>query len=118
MIEVINNLELEGVLSSMVNKKKLIVLDFFAAWCTPCKKIAQVLNNIEEGCDSSKVIFVKKDVSSGDNSDNQIILQKYDIKSVPLLLLIRDGLTVGRVEGFKNEQFVQNLINYHLHLNQ
>jgi hypothetical protein len=31
MIEVINNLELEGVLSSMVNKKKLIVLDFFAA---------------------------------------------------------------------------------------
>ncbi len=68
----------------VVASKKLVLVDFWATWCGPCKMIAPILDEIS--VERSDVKIVKIDVD-----ENQALAQKFGIRSIPTLYLMKNG---------------------------
>ncbi len=67
--------------------KKLVVIDFFATWCSPCNKIAPKVDAMNEDMDS--VVFLKVDVDEAEE-----IAEEYNIKALPTFVLIKKNKEV------------------------
>ncbi len=79
---------------------KLILVDFWAAWCAPCKMMLPILNDVASASDGSFAVG-KLDVDA-----NQGIAAKYGIRSIPTLIVFRDGKEVARYSGIKTKAFL------------
>lgn len=85
----------------------LVLADFWAPWCGPCKMIAPVLEEIDDEM-GDKVQIVKLDVD-----ENQETAGKFGVMSIPTLLLFKDGNVVDQVIGFQPKEALVDLINKH-----
>ncbi len=70
------------------------VVDFWAVWCGPCKLIAPVLEQLAEE-QSGQLQVAKLDVDR-----NGVTTDQYDVRSIPTLILFKDGQPVERIVGF------------------
>jgi thioredoxin 1 len=70
-----------------------VLVDFWAAWCAPCKAIAPVLEELAKEYDG-KVKIVKVDVTSAEETAVQ-----YNIRNIPALLIFKDGQPVAQQVG-------------------
>lgn len=72
----------------------VVLVDFWAAWCGPCKMIAPVLEELDAEI-GNEVKIVKVDVDT-----NQVTAENYQIMSIPSLLVFKDGELKGKTGGF------------------
>lgn len=72
----------------------VVLVDFWAAWCGPCKMIAPVLEELDAEI-GNEVKIVKVDVDT-----NQVTAENYQIMSIPALLVFKDGELKGKTAGF------------------
>jgi len=76
-----------------VKNYPLIVVDCWAAWCAPCRAIAPVVEELAKEY-SGKVVFGKLNVD-----DNPETAEKFDIRAIPTLLVMKNGSEVDRIVG-------------------
>ena len=87
----------DATLASTLDTTSLVLLDLWAPWCGPCRMVAPVLERLAERY-SGRLKVVKVNVD-----DNPATARAYDASSIPTLVMIRDGGTVGRVVGAQPE---------------
>lgn len=78
---------------SFIKKYDRVVVDCWAAWCQPCQMIAPSIEELAKKY-RGKIVFGKLNVDK-----NRITVTKYDIMSIPTLLIFRDGVLVDRMIG-------------------
>lgn len=85
----------------------LVLVDFWAPWCGPCKMVAPVLEELDsESGDKVKIVKLNVD-------DNQETAGKYGVMSIPTLLFMKDGNVVDQVVGFQPKETLAELVSKH-----
>jgi thioredoxin 1 len=75
-----------------INMDKPILVDFWAAWCAPCRAIAPILEEIEK--ENNKIKIGKLNVDEYPD-----IASKYKVFSIPTLIIFKNGKEIGRMVG-------------------
>ena len=89
-------------------KSGLVLVDFWAPWCGPCKMIAPVLEEID-GEMGDKVRIAKLNTD-----ENQATASQFGVMSIPTLLLFKDGELVDKTVGYQPKEALVGFINKHL----
>lgn len=84
-------------------KSALVLVDFWATWCGPCKMLAPVLDELAQEID---VPIVKVEVE-----ENPATAEEYGIMSVPSLLLFKDGEVVAKTDGYQPKELLEEFIS-------
>jgi len=82
-----------------------VLIDFWAEWCGPCKMIGPILEELAEELDD-KIKIVKIDV----DNNNQTAM-KYSIRSIPTLMIIKEGIVKAQHIGAASKSQIQEFIN-------
>ena len=85
----------------VIKAPKPVLVDFWATWCKPCQMIAPVLDELSKEYDG-KVDFLKLDVDH-----NQQTAAKYNVMSIPTILIFKGGRPVAHMTGFKSRADVK-----------
>jgi thioredoxin 1 len=81
-------------------KNKVVLVDFYADWCAPCKMMVPILNDVAvELSGSNKVGKV-------DTGKYQSIAARYNVRSIPTMVLFKNGKEVKRFVGIKQKDFL------------
>ena len=81
-------------------KSGVILVDFWASWCMPCKMMAPVLNEVSEELTGNATVG-KLNVEQ-----NQAASSKYGVRNIPTLLLFKNGIEINRFVGVKTKEFL------------
>lgn len=85
-------------------KEGVVLVDFYADWCGPCKMVAPILTQLEQEY-QGKLTIVKVDVDAEGG-----LAQKFGIMSIPTLMLFKDGNSLGQVLGFQAKPMLQQFL--------
>lgn len=101
-----NLIELEGV-ETLNNLKNdgLIMLDFHATWCGPCRNLSPILNELAND-NGEKLKIIKIDVDN-----NSEIAREYGVRGIPSVMFFKNGVEANRFVGLKSKNEIQNIIN-------
>lgn len=91
--------------NELINGQTPVLVDFSAEWCGPCKMMAPVLEQLK-GKMADKVKILKVDVDS-----NSELAGKYNIRSVPTLMLFQGGKTKWQGVGVMTSDYLENVVN-------
>ena len=72
--------------------EKRVLIDFYADWCGPCRMVAPVIASIAESCDDYFICKVNVD-------DDPDLAREFGVFSIPTLVVLEDGIEVGRSTG-------------------
>ena len=104
----VQKIDVSSFNSEVINSGKMTIVDFYADWCGPCRKLSPIMDEIEQEL-SDKIKFTKI------NTDENIELaQKYQISGIPTLLVFKDGQLVERMVGLMPKNSIVTNIEKHL----
>lgn len=90
--------------SEVLESEKTVLIDFYADWCYPCKILSPIVKEIAKENENIKVVKVDIDKS-------QDLAVKYEIMSIPTLVVIKKGQETNRVVGLVGKTEILNIIN-------
>lgn len=79
-----------------MSKDKIVVLDFYADWCGPCKMVRPILENIAKTNEDIEVIFVNIE-------DEEELAKSFDVMSVPSIFVFKEGKETNFLNSFLPE---------------
>ncbi len=98
----------ESFKTEVIDSQILTLVDFWATWCGPCRKLAPLLDELsEEYKDKVKFVKIKAD-------ENIKTAQQYSISGVPCLLIFKNGKPVERIVNIVPKSIISANLNKHL----
>ena len=94
--------------SDVVNSERPVLLDFWAEWCGPCKVIAPLLDTIADDY-SERLQVVKLNID-----ENPQTAPKYNVRSIPTLLLFKDGTVAAQQVGAVSQKQLTDFLDQHV----
>lgn len=91
--------------SKVLESDKPVLVDFFATWCGPCKRLAPTIDEI------SNEMSGKADVYKLDIDEAQDIAAKYRVSSVPTLILFKDGQPLKKTVGAQPKAAIMSMFD-------
>lgn len=104
MVQHVSELDFNEV---VLNYEGVVLVDFWATWCGPCKMIAPVVEEVSKEVSNAR--FVKIDVDENENLAN-----KYQISSIPTLMIFKNGTPVDTLVGFMPKDSLKAAVVKHL----
>ena len=104
MAKIINTGNFRGAVE---DNKGVVVVDFFATWCGPCKMLAPIFESVSQELDNAK--FVKVDID-----ESLELAQKFGISTVPTMMIFKDGEVVDKLVGFMPKESLKAKVEAHL----
>lgn len=85
-----------------------VIVDFWAAWCGPCKMLSPIIDELAEEY-GDKGRFFKLNVD-----ENPVTSMQYNVASIPTVLVFKDGKLVDTIVGFRPKQAFKSVIDKYL----
>lgn len=104
MAKIINSNEFN---SEVLNSKDVVMVDFFATWCGPCKMLTPVMEELSSEM-SGKAKVYKLDVDK-----SRDIAEKYGIRGVPTVMIFKNGEAVDTMVGFQPKEILKSKLERH-----
>jgi thioredoxin 1 len=83
----------------------VVLVDFYADWCGPCRMLAPVVEELAQEM-NGKIVVAKVDTDQSVN-----VAAKYEVTSIPTLILFKDGQIVKRVVGLKDLDSLRKMVS-------
>ncbi len=93
-------------LDAIISQGGVVLIDFFADWCAPCRNMNPVLTRIAHK--NGQIVVIKVNIE-----DHPASVEKYNIRGLPTLLLFKNGILVERISGYRSEKELQEILNTH-----
>ena len=90
--------------SELIHQDVPVLVDFFAEWCGPCKVLSPILKEVKDEL-GDQVKILKIDVDK-----NQGLVNKFQVRGVPTLILFQDGKQIWRHSGVVQKNDLVNII--------
>lgn len=85
-------------------EERIVIVDFYADWCSPCKMLTPILESVAEERKDIKIVKVNVD-------DNSKLANEFRAYSIPLLVIFEDGKEVNRVAGLRSKEFILDFVD-------
>lgn len=95
----------------VLSSPKLVLVDFWAEWCPPCRAMAPILHKVADDMDKDLDI-VKVDIE--DTQDNAQLAGQYEVRSIPNMLVFKNGKVVDTLIGMMPEVALVDSLKKHL----
>lgn len=95
----------DATLDEVLKTDKLVMIDFWAEWCGPCKMVGPIVEQLSEEY-KEQVVVGKIDVDNNDEATS-----KYGIRNIPTVLFIKNGEIVDKVVGAGSKNIFTDKIN-------
>ena len=92
------------MLTNIEHTEGIVIADFWAPWCGPCRMLSPILDEIKQKNPEIEIIKVNVD-------ENEEWTQRYNIQNVPTLIFFKDGKQIERTNGLKSESEILEIIN-------
>ena len=90
----------------VLNSKKTVLIDFYADWCPPCKKLSPIIEEVASENTDENLVFARINID-----DEQNLAAQYGIQPIPTLVLLKSGKEVDRRVGYMEKTDVKDFIN-------
>lgn len=84
----------------VISSDKTVLVDFYANWCSPCKMMAPIIESIADENENIKVVKV-------DIDKNQDLAIKYDIMSIPTIMILKNGVVTKTFIGVTDKSEIE-----------
>lgn len=95
----------DATLDEVLKTDKLVMIDFWAEWCGPCRMVSPIIEQLAEEY-KDKVVIGKIDVD-----ENNEATEKFGIRNIPTVLFIKNGQVVDKIVGAADKRLFVDKIN-------
>lgn len=99
----VRHIDFDEYKNEILKSDKLVLIDFFATWCGPCKMLSPVIEQIAE--EHTEIEVVKVDVDKVPE-----LAVSYNVVSIPTLVFLKDGNLVKQSVGFSSKAEIEKMI--------
>ena len=97
------NVNYENFREEVLNSEKPVLLDFWAPWCSPCRMVSPILEEIAQERPDIKVVKINVD-------EQPQLAAQFGVMSIPALMVVKDGKVVNQAVGARPKNAILSLL--------